>query len=139
MTGNFQNVLAPIDARTGNTTGPKVNNGTDGSNDHIYLNLVVLGGNTIAANSFDVGFQFFNDAQKQQQLPKPDIYFGYGFDMLEDKVQITNQLHWALVWRAPFTSRLDEFGTAAVEMNGQNKSGSFGILSCDTEISEVVG
>ena len=141
MTGNFQNVLAPIDDVTGNTTGPKVDNGTEGD-DHVYPNLVVLGGNTIAASSFDVGFQFFNDAQKQQQLPKADIDFGYGFDMIEKNVQIDNQLHWALVWRAPFTSPLDDDkgqGSAAVEMNGQRKSGSFGILSCDTEISEVVG
>ena len=141
MTGNFQNVLAPIDERTGNTTGPKVDNGTDGSSERVYPNLVVLGGNTIAANSFDVGFQFFNDAPKQQQLHKPDMYFGYGFDMVEDRVQINSQMHWALVWHAPFTSPLDADGgyrAAAVEMNGQNKSGSFGILSCDTEISEVV-
>ena len=139
MTGNFQNVLAPIDEYTGNTTGPKVANGTDGSGDRVYPNLVVLGGNTIAANSFDIGFQFFNDAQKQQQLPTPDLYFGYGFDMLENSVQINNELHWALVWRAPFTSPIDgELSGAAVEMNGQRKSGSFGILSCDTEISEVV-
>lgn len=142
MTGNFQNVLAPIDERTGNTTGPTVDDGRDGSDDRVYHNLLVLGGNTIAANSFDLGFQFFNDAQKQQQLPKPDMYYGYGFDMIEDNVQINNQMHWALVWRAPFTSPLDYdegYGGAAVAMNGQRKSGSFGILSCDTEISEVVG
>ena len=102
MTGNFQNVLAPIDDSTGNTTGPKVDNGTEGY-DHVLPYFVVLGGNTIAANRFDLGFQFFNDPQEQQQLPKADTDFGYGFDMIDNNVTINNQLHWALVWRAPFT------------------------------------
>lgn len=140
MTGNFLNVLAPL--KDNKTTGLEVDDAIiDGE---VVPNQVVLGGNTIAGNSFDIGFQFFKDAEKQQQTPTPDMYTGLPGD--DEAVRDQNQIHWALAWYAPFSSPLDGAvgqrsgnGTAAVYKNGRSKDGSFGILSCDTNISEVVG
>ena len=86
MTGNFLNVLAPLD-ESGLSSGPAVTNTTQ--DNETYFDPVVLGGNTIAGNSFSVGFQYFNDSQGLVQTPKLDEYYGAG----EDR----HQLYWALV------------------------------------------
>ena len=148
MTGNFLNVLAPLN-ESGLSSGPAV---TDTTQDHKnYFDPVVLGGNTIAGSSFSIGFQYFNDSQRLAQTPKLDKYYGSG----EDR----NQLYWASVWWTPFTTVLTNGdapsgmnntlapvtnGTAAVSVTGAvgvtaaSKGGSVGILSCETNISEVV-
>ena len=136
MTGNFLNVLTPPDE-----TGSSQGNETD-------PDLVVLGGNTIAGNSFSIGFQYFNDSQGLVQTPELDEYYGFG----EDR----HQLYWALVWWAPFSTVLTHGytpsginatlaqdtpvtnETAAVGVTTTWRRGSVGILSCETNISEVV-
>lgn len=144
MTGNFLNVLAPL-SESGSSSGPAVSNGTDGN--QTDPGSVVLGGNTIAGNSFSIGFQYFNDAQRLAQTPKLDEYYGSS----EDR----HQLYWALVWWAPSTTVLTHGytpsgfditllempvtnETAAVGVTTNSRGGSFGILSCETNISEVV-
>ena len=146
MTGNFMNVLAPQD-ESGLSTGPAVTNATHGIETDPYL--VVLGGNTIAGNSSSIGFQYFDDSQRLAQTPYLNEYYGSGGD---DR----HQLYWALVWWAPFTTVLTHgytpLGvnatlaldtpvtneTAAVGVSYESRGGSFGILSCETSISEVV-
>lgn len=145
MTGNFLSVLAPLD-ESGYSSGPAVSNGTQG--DQTYPGLgVVLGGNTIAGNGFSIGFQYFNDAQRLAQTPELDKYYGSS----EDR----HQLYWALVWWAPFTTALTHGWTSsgfdyltretpvtnetvAVGVSTNYQGGSFGILSCETNISEVI-
>ena len=146
MTGNFLNVLAPLND-SGMSTGPAVSDGTYGN--ETYFNSVVLGGNTIAGNSFSIGFQYFNDSQRLAQTPNLDKFFGSG----EDR----HQLYWALVWWAPITTVLTHGSTpsgmnitlafdtpvtnetVAVGVSSNSRGGSFGILSCETNISEIVG
>ena len=116
MTGNFLNVLASLN-ESGSRSGPLVLHTTH-----------VSGGNTIAGSNFSIGFQYFNDSQRLAQTPKLDKYYGSG----EDR----HQLYWALVWWTPFTTVLE---TAAVEVSADvGEGGSVGILSCETNISEVV-
>ena len=149
MTGNFLTVLAPLNESTGLSSGPAVTSGTQDDE-----SSVVLGGNTIADTSFSIGFQYFNDSQRLAQMPKPDQY--YGSD--EDR----HQLYWALVWWAPFTTMLTHgytssgmnttlaqytpvtnetaaVGVTTVGTGSLTDGGSFGILSCETNLSEVVG
>ena len=149
MTGNFMNVLAPLD-ESGLSSGPAVTNATQGNNTEPYQ--VVLGGNTIVGNSFSIGFQYFDDSQRLAQTPRLDEHYGSGDGSPEDR----HQLYWALVWWAPFTTALTQgyiplgvnatLGsippvtnkTAAVGVSNAMRGGSFGILSCETNISEVV-
>ena len=146
MTGNFLNALAPLDENSGLSSGPAVSDGTQGNTTN--SGSVVLGGNTIAGNSFSIGFQYFNDSQRLAQTPKLDEYYGSGEDL--------HQLYWALVWWAPITTVLTHgstpsgmnvtlaketpvtYETAAVGVTTAEKGGSFGILGCETNISEVV-
>ena len=148
MTGNFLNVLAPPD-ESGLNSGPAVTNASQGNKTDPYE--VVLGGNTIFGNSFSIGFQYFNDSQRLAQTPILNKYDGSDGD---DR----HQLYWALVWWAPFTtvltygiapdveSTLASFSpppneTAAVGVSSSRHGaggGSYGILSCETNISEVV-
>ena len=145
MTGNFLNVLAPLD-ESGSSSGPAVTDATQGNKTDPYQ--VVLGGNTIVGNSFSIGFQYFDDSQRLAQTPRLDKYYGSGDDH--------HQLYWALVWWAPLTTVLTHgytpLGvnttlawdtpvtneTAAVGVSWDSRGGSFGILSCETNISEVV-
>ena len=61
MTGNFLNVLAPLN-KSSLSSGPAVTDTTqDNKTDPAR---VVLGGNTIARNSFLIGFQYFNNSQR---------------------------------------------------------------------------
>ena len=157
MTGNFLNVLAPLNESSGLSSGPAVTNATQGNKTE--PGRVVLGGNTIAGNSFSIGFQYFNDSQRLAQTPHLDNNYGSGDDR--------RQLYWALVWWAPFTTVLTDDNTslgindneasgkpvtneiAAVGVSNNLgfmgvvplkdlSGGSFGILSCETNISEVV-
>ena len=145
MTGNFLNVLAPLN-ESGLSSGPAVTDATQ-ANETVPA-LVVLGGNTIAGNSFSIGFQYFNDSQRLVQTLELNEYYGSG----EDR----HQLYWALVWWAPLSTVLTHGytpsgmnatlaldtpvtnETAAVGVSTGSKGGSFGILSCETNISEVV-
>lgn len=141
MTGNFLDVLATLNG-SGQSGGPPVTGD-------------ILGGNTIASNSLSIGFQYFNDSQRLAQTPALDEYSGSD----EDRYQ----LYWALVWWAPFTTVLTHCytpwsmnntlalntpvtnETAAVGVSpdvglvsANSRGGSVGILSCGTNISEVV-
>ena len=153
MTGNFLNVLAPLN-QSGFSSGPAVTDHTQDNETNPHF--VILGGNTIVGSSFAISFQYFNDSQRLAQTPKLDIYYGSH----EDR----HQLYWALVWWAPFTTVLTHgyipLGvnatlveetpltneTAAVPVSpyitlgdlGDQSGGSVGILSCETNISEVV-
>ena len=134
MTGNFLNILAPL-SESGSSSGPAVTDTTQGNETN--PDLVVLGGNTIAGNSFSIGFQYFDDPQGLAQTPKLDVYQGSG----EDR----HQLYWALVWWAPSSTGLTQTWdtpvtneTAAVGVSTASIGGSVGILSCETNISEVV-
>ena len=145
MTGNFLNVLAPLN-ESGLSSGPAVTDATQGNKTD--PTLVVLGGNTIVGNSFSIGFQYFNDSQRLAQTPRLDEYYGSG----EDR----HQLYWALVWWAPFSTVLTHGytgagvnatlawdtpvtnETAAVGVSTASIGGFVGILACETNVSEVV-
>ena len=145
MTGNFLNVLAPQNV-SGLSSGPAVTSATQGNETNPFD--VILGGNTIVGNSFSIGFQYFDDSQRLAQTPKLNGYYGSGDDR--------HQLYWALVWWAPLTTLLTHgytpLGvnatsafhtpvtneTAAVGVSFNSGGGSYGILSCETNISEVV-
>ena len=152
MTGNFLNVLAPHNEYGGLSTGPAVSNGTQGN--MTYPGSVILGGNTIPGNSYSIGFQYFDDSQRLAQTPDLQGNYGENYTSGEDR----HQLYWALVWWAPFTTVLTHGytpsgmnSTLAFQMLVTNETvavgvsaasmlggGSVGILSCETNISEVV-
>ena len=145
MTGNFADVLWPLN-ESGLGIGPVVYDGIQG--DNTGPTLVALEENTIARNGFWIGFQYFDDLQRLAQTPESDNHYGSG----EDR----HQLYWALVWWAPFSTVLTHgytpqgvngtlaritpvtHETAAVGMSTTSGIGSVGILSCETNISEVV-
>ena len=139
MTGNFQNVIAPNDEPV---TGAGQGSNTSSA-------LIILGGNTMVGNSFSIGFQYFDDSQKLKQTPALNEYYG----LAEDR----HQLYWALVWHVPFSTTLTDIyearpdkndtldattpvenGAAAAGVSTAGTGGSVGILSCETNISEVV-
>ncbi|KAL9123749.1 MAG: hypothetical protein Q9217_006851 [Psora testacea] len=137
MSGNFLNILSPLNT-SGMTTGPQVTPESVLNNSslaQVTPGLIVLGGNTIAANDFSIGLQFFNDSQKQQQALKTEKYYG--------RSQDDHQLYWAIVWKAPFDPMASDNSqpvtkdTGAVGITNANGGGSYGILSCETNISEV--
>ena len=79
MTGNFLNVLAPLDESSGLiSSGLAVTDATQGNNTD--PGQVVLGANTIAGNSFSIGFQYFNDSQRLAQTPTLNEFYGSGED-----------------------------------------------------------
>ena len=140
MTGNFLTVLAPMSG-SGLSTGPAVTNTSQSSNTEPLD--IVLGGNTIVGSSFALGFQYFDNSQKLAQTPSLYEYYG----STEDR----HQLFWALVWWTPFTTALTknydisvadvvavEFATTSAGDSSGLEGGSAGILSCETNISEVV-
>lgn len=131
MTGNFLNLLAPLNA-SGLTTGPEVG--------HTDNEQLILGANSITRNGQGIGFQYFHDSQKQRQVQS-----------FESPYQTRDELYWAAVWRTPFTSLLTwesplRLGakqppaneTAAVGIPDHYKGGAYGILSCETSLREVV-
>ena len=133
MTGNFAYVM--------NTSGGLQPNNENMPN--ITAAQKVAGANTMYPSN-QIQFQYFTDAQKQNQTAVPDYYSGIGGDI--------SQLYWAVVWTVPFTSPLNQgenqsstddvasvgitdVGTPGIGSGG----GSVGILSCETNISEIVG
>lgn len=142
MTGNFFSVLSPRNESTGTSDGPTVTDGSDGQKNKgvVPPALFVLGGNTIVGNTYPIGFQYFNDSQKLRQRETPDKSFGYRWEDAND-----SHLHWAMVWRADFDSSIGSYGArdnpsnaSAVGISNVNAGGSQGILSCDTDIVELV-
>ena len=142
MTGNFFSVLAPRNESTGASSGPPVTDGSDGrKNKGVLPAFFVLGGNTIGGNTYPIGFQYFNDSQKLRQRETPDENFGYRWEDAND-----SYLHWAMVWRADFDSPIGSYGerdnnpnnVSAVGISDVDSGGSLGILSCDTNIYELV-
>lgn len=133
MTGNFDNVLAPTNI-SGLRTGPPVTNLTDPDNSDIPPALIILGENTMAPNDFLIGLQYFYDAEKLNQTEIGGPRYG---------APNPHELHWAMAWRVPFTTPLtfappDPKDIADVGITRVAAGGSQGLLSCDTEISEVV-
>ena len=134
MTGNFLNILAPPN-QSGSSSMPAMTDTTQGNGTNpVYF---ILRGNTISGNSFSIGFQYFNNSQGLAQTPELDKYHGSG----EDR----HQLYWALVWWTPFSTMLTQAWdtpvtneTAAVGVSTASIGGSVGILSCETNISEVI-
>ncbi|ERF72706.1 hypothetical protein EPUS_04759 [Endocarpon pusillum Z07020] len=136
MTGNFLRVLAPA---TGDSIELNVTDGSDGQKveDGFSPAFFVLGGNTIARNTYAIGFQYFHDRQKLLQRETPDSYYGLSWDDAKD-----SHLHWAVVWRTDFDSSFASYGEGDNNPNdvsavGIMNGGSQGILSCDTNIYEL--
>ena len=136
MTGNFLNLTQPP-----GSVELSVSPVYSGPYNPEIAALFVEGNNTITPSSFQIGFQYFKDSQKQAQSPKPDK--DYGLDLAQD----AHRLFWAVVWTVPFTSSMsgstdqrdkDTNSVAAVNIAAVNGGGSAGILSCETDISEVV-
>ena len=133
MTGNFANVLnISTSLQASNENSPNISSA-----------LQVAGANTMYPSN-QIQFQYFTDAQKQNQTAVPDFYVGIGGDI--------SQLYWATVWTVPFTSPLNQgenqsstddvasVGMTDVYTEGLGSGGgSVGILSCETNISEIVG
>ena len=95
---------------------------------------------------YDMAFQYFNDSAKQQQI---DNHLGKGI------TNDTSQLNWAMVFQLhlnwafwiennnpsgfPIKNATNELNPwAALNLVGNVNGGANGILSCQTNISEIV-
>lgn len=141
MTGNFRDLLAPLNSTC---SLPHTSSGRpswESSNATIWAS--VLGANTIAPSKYNIGFQYFNDAQKQRQSTSyPRSSFVIPNDLDEED---NHELYWAMVWYTEFSSsltsgpeRLVTKETAAVGVDDTCGGGSSGLLSCETSLREVV-
>ncbi|KAL9629596.1 MAG: hypothetical protein Q9164_006815, partial [Protoblastenia rupestris] len=110
MTGNFANFLALLNPF--NISGERL--GIQVANTTYVPDKIVLGGNTIAGNNYNISFQYLNDSEKQIQNPTPDPDYGYfgpqgmGFYLGVDRD--SPELYWAVVWSTCFTTPLSAGG-----------------------------
>lgn len=141
MTGNFGSLLkkdCSIDDGSYQAHNESV------LNDPQYpANLKILGANTMYP-THQIQFQYFTDAQKQNQTSKPDPETGIWGEF--------PQLYWATVWTVPFSSPLNQgenqsstddiasvgLANMIVGIGSISQEGSAGILSCETNLSEIV-
>ena len=141
MTGSFAKVLNA-------TASYAVSNQSTMNDPRIPSGLLIAGANTMYPSN-GIQFQYFTDPQKQNQTAVPDMYYGINArGGIDGEI---SQLYWATVWTVPFTSPLNQgenqsstddvasVGITDVGVSGSGSGGgSGGILSCETNISEIV-
>lgn len=99
--------------------------------------------NTMVENNFGWGIQYFNDSAKQEQADGGDG-LGLGASLYTPVTNMTNQIFWALAFKLNIP--LDVIGNgsqnnnpwARLDLVADQQGGAEGIMSCETNISEIV-
>ncbi|KAK0515611.1 hypothetical protein JMJ35_001645 [Cladonia borealis] len=120
MTGNFYWLGEAIESYKG------------GPNNFSGINNV----NTMSQSDFAFGFQYFNDSAKQEQVEQPGDE-GLGSDESGTISSITNQYFWALAFSLLSFANAAQNPWARLNLVGNNEGGADGIMSCETNISEI--
>ena len=126
MTGNFLFLGQEIESYRGG-----INNQ---STDTVIENV-----NTMRQSNFTFGFQYFGDSAKQNQIPLPiSLDSGLADDINGPITNITNQYFWAVAFALDI--QLDtRNSTPWAGLNvSDTKIGAEGIMSCETNISDIV-
>ena len=90
--------------------------------------------NTISPSSFTFGFQYFADSAKQEQIGPAGIN-GIAFD---ESGLISNQCFWALAFSLLPYANWAQNPWAGLNLVADGEGGAQGIMSCETNISEIV-
>ena len=109
---------------------------------NISNEMIIENVNTLSTSNFGFGFQYFSDSAKREQIPYPSAY---GLGGAEDSpiTDTTNQYFWALAFSLDI--QLDISGAAQnrnpwapLNLVAGAQGGAEGIMSCETNISEIV-
>ena len=125
MTGNFFYLGEEIESYTWG-----INNESDTENP-------IENVNTMYESDFSFGFQYFNDSAKQIQVPQLDNY-GLGTVEHGPITNITSQYFWAFAFSLLYFDNTTENLWAGLNLVGNGQGGADGIMSCKTNISEIV-
>ncbi len=125
MTGNFYLLGQALESYWG---GPNNSSGIEIENV-----------NTMSQSSFTFGFQYFDDSAKQEQVEQPSMH-GLGIDESGVVLNITNQYFWALAFSLPSFAEgaQPDNPWAGLDLVADRGIGAEGIMSCETNISEIV-
>ena len=141
MTGNFAYLGQSIESYLG---GPNNDSTTDEPIENV---------NTIAQSKFDFGFQYFYDSAKQKQVPQPQdsavengtipIEYGLGAVKNGPISNMTNQYFWAFAFSLDILPTLNDSAQtnnpwAGLNLVASTQGAPEGIMSCETNISEIV-
>ena len=126
MTGNFAYL------------GQRIESYFEGINNDSTIENV----NTMSQSNFAFGFQYFNDSAKQIQVPQFDSY-GLGTVEHGPITNITSQYFWAFAFSLDILLSLDNAPQndnpwAGMNLVASTQGGAEGIMSCETNISEIV-
>ena len=130
MTGNFAHL-------------GQITEGYDGEiNYDSTTNLPIESVNTMSPSNFTFGFQYFYDSAMQKQVPQT---YSDGLGAVENGPisNITNQYFWAFAFsldiRLPFEDTAHTVNPwARLNLVAGEQGGAEGIMSCETNISEIV-
>lgn len=136
MTGNFLALKPNVSG-----TAPKLSGAPNGDPE-----AQIQDGNSLLLSPYDMGFQYFQDPAKQKQVmlegsgPRPDT------SRLDWALAFQLHLNWAF-WIEnnnpsgfPIKNDTGEINPwAALNLAGNMEGGANGILSCQTNIFEIVG
>lgn len=97
--------------------------------------------NTMSRSKFPFGFQYFNDSAKREQVSS-DIY-GLGTAQYGPITNTTNQYFWALAFSLDNKLNINAWMKnpnpwGRLNLAASNQGGAEGIMSCKTNISEIV-
>ena len=122
MTGNFYLLGQALESYWG---GPNNSSGIENVN-------------TMSQSSFTFGFQYFDDSAKQEQVEQPSMH-GLGIDESGVVLNITNQYFWALAFSLLSFAEGAQPDIPWAGLNlADTQIGVEGIMSCETNISEIV-
>ena len=130
MTGNFAYLGQGIESYLG------------GINNASTTNLPIENVNTMSQSNFAFGFQYFNDSAKQKQVPQSSSY-GLGTVEHGPISTITNQYFWAFAFSldillSPDNTPQNDNPWGGLNLVASPQGGAEGIMSCETNISEIV-
>ena len=130
MTGNFAYLGEQIESHDG------------GINNDSTPDLPIENVNTMSQSNFTFGFQYFYDSAKQKQVPQ---CYSDGLGAVKNGPisNTTNQYFWAFAFALdillPFKDVAYTINPwAKLNLVGGDQGGAEGIMSCETNISEIV-
>ena len=111
---------------------------------NVSTEMAVENVNTMLPNDYGFGFQYFNDSAKQEQVSLAGLVnWGLGDVEYGPITNITNQYFWALAFDLDIqldgaTTTQNSIPWAGLDVLVDNQGNAEGIMSCETNISEIV-
>ena len=137
MTGNFL-YLGQTKESYGNGQ-----NASSQAPQNISKTLIIENVNTMSLSSFDFGFQYFNDSAKREQASQVD-YYGLAGTEYSPITTTTNQFFWAFAFSLDIMLDINDATPdnrnpwAYLNLVPSSQGSAEGIMSCETNISEIV-